>query len=261
MSSAIVAPPPRELLDLLDALEGATGDLVCDLREPCPDFGLYESDVEAKVLFVVMLRHVESLLHCARTDLVLLPAAFTLARSALEQGAKILWLLHPRGIFEREARFLAHLSDEERMWERCNRYTASEVFLERSSAIREFREAVEKQLPNGTPRLARVPGVEAMLVEVGERKKYTAYILLSQYSHGSHAAGSVLRRGLGVSKEFGERASAADWVVPLEIAWWSLFSAAQAIERTCAGRGIRTLKQASIDDLDIRLATLKGKAP
>jgi hypothetical protein len=97
-----------------------------------------------------------------------------------------------------------------------------------------------------------------MLEELGEIRRYAAYTLLSQYTHGSHFMGNLYRRGLGTGKAFGEQVSVKDWAVLLEIAWWSIFHAAQKIEHTCARRDIRCLGNQRIDDINRRLVNLKG---
>jgi hypothetical protein len=257
MTTKRISPPPPKFIDLCDQIDRAAGLLLQDVGEAFPDLGRYESDVEARVLFVGLLRHVEAVLECARADLVLLPAATTITRAVLEQSTKIRWLLLPTDVFDREARFLAHLSDEERMWERCAKDAGVNLFLERAAAIAEFREGVEKILPPTTTPLRRVPSLKDMLTELGDTKRYVAYTLLSQTVHASHFGGATYRRGLGTAKKFGEWISPADWAFLLEVCWWSLFTAARDIEHTCAKRNLRSVTQPLVDEIAGRLAELR----
>jgi hypothetical protein len=100
-----------------------------------------------------------------------------------------------------------------------------------------------------------------MLAEIGDSPRYVAYILLSQFSHGSHFAGSIYRRGLGTEKKFATRISASDWVPALEICWWSLFHATAKIEHVCAGRELRSVPQSLLEAIDSRFGMLRGEAP
>jgi hypothetical protein len=258
MTTKRLFPPTPDLTAACDKIDEAAGLLLRDVWEPFPRLGRYESDVEARVLFTGLLRHVEALLECARADLAFLPAASTIARAALEQGVKIRWLLHPPEIFDREARFLAHLSDEERMLERCARYSGVDAFRERAAKVQEFRKGVEDALPPEIARLPRIPNLDAMMAEIGEAKRYFQYTLLSQYAHGSHFGGGIYRRNLGTEKELGERVSATEWALLLQVSWWSLFSAAQTIEHVCAKRNLRSIGPKITGDIDGRLSRLRG---
>ncbi len=254
-SIEVLASP--ELLSLCQEVKEAVGALLRDVSEPFDGYGRYESDVEARVLFLSLARHIEGLLECARINFALLPAGGTLTRAAFEQGIKIQWLLHPANVFDREARFLAHLSEDERTWKRCGRYSKVEKFEAASVLISQFRMEVEQALPPGTLLLKGIPKLSEMLKELGEEQRYTAYILLSQQVHGSHLGGSVYRRGLGKDKDFGEQISVQDWVSLVEIVWWSIFYAAQKIENTCARRDIRSLDNRSIARINDQINKLR----
>lgn len=257
MSTSRVVAPPEELVEACDMVDEAAGLVMQDVFESFESLGTYESDIEARILLASLLRHLEALLECARIDLALLPAANTITRSALELGVKIRWLLHPSDAYAREARFLAHLSDEERMGERCDRIVGQRVFGEHSATLRTFREAIEALLPAGIRPLSRIPNLETMMREIGETRNYATYTILSQYTHGSHYAGSVYRRNLGSMMTFGERTSLSDWAFLVEISWWSLFAAGQTIERVCPGRELRSVGSARVTEIDAQLSRLK----
>jgi hypothetical protein len=248
------------MIAVCDEIDELVGLVLKDVREPFPEFGRFGIGRGGAGSFSGLLRHVEALLECARADLVLLPAASTITRAALEQSVKIQWLLHPPDVFDREARFLAHLSDEERMWERCARYLGEDALRGRSARIQGFRKAVEAALPVHISRLPRIPTLEAMMTEIGEARRYATYTILSQYSHGSHYGGSIYRQGLGTKKEFDERVSPSEWALLLQVSWWSFFYSGQTIEHVCARRDLRSIESAQIEGLGIRLSRLQGEA-
>lgn len=254
MQRAFVSP--TELTQALDAVEHAVGLVLKDVFEPWDTFGRYESDVEARLLFFALVRHVEGVLECGRSDVVLFPAGATLTRTAFEQAVRVCWMLHPQDVMVREGRFLAHLSEEERMWRRCARASGEEPVAKRGAPLREFRELFEKKLPAHVPRLKGLPKFDEMLRELGEPGRYVSYILLSQFSHGSHYAGWMYRRHLGTAKELAERSRVRDWAELLRICWWSVFQAAQALENTSARRQFRSVDAASIDAVAVGLRAL-----
>jgi uncharacterized protein DUF5677 len=256
MGTGKVRPPPQEMLSVCDEIDEAAGLILNDVVEPFPDFRRFESNVEARVLLFGMLRHLEALLECARVDLVLLPAANTIVRAIFEQSMKTRWLLNAPDVFDREARFLAHLSDEERMLDRCARYLGTDSPRTRAATIQKFRQEVEALLPAGIKRLGRIPTLEAMTTEIGESKRYATYTILSQYTHGSHFAGSIYRQNLGSELTFAERTSPSDWARTLQIGWWSFFHAAKAVENVCAGREFRAISDEQIKAIDHHLQSL-----
>ena len=52
------------------------------------------------------LRHAESTVTLARTDMALAPSAWVTARAATEAAARCIWLLQPEDEWQREARWL-----------------------------------------------------------------------------------------------------------------------------------------------------------
>lgn len=254
-----VREAPASLLSICSELERAICLVVQDISRPFPDLGRYESDVEVRVLFVGMLRHAEAIVQNVRTNLVLLSAGQTLARAVFEYSCKIRWLLHPTDVLAREARFLAHLKADEHMLQRCADVSGNAYFSEQAKKIRAFREAVERKLPVTIAQCHRVPNINKILTEVGDPKYYTAYIVLSQPVHGSHFAGSTIRRGLGTLKEFGEQTPPSAWAQVLQITWWSFYRASETIEHVCARRQIDSLSQSNLDRINTELQRLCDK--
>jgi hypothetical protein len=229
-----------ELIDM------TLGHLVGEVCEPYEDMDYYESNVEARVIFFSMARHLDAVLTCARTEAALIPSAYTLSRAVLEMEVKLRWMLLPSDPFDREARFLAHLSDEERMWERHARDSGDSSGLERSNALMEFRSNVESALPKHIARLSRIPSLYNMLVEIGERQRYAVYTLLSQFVHGSHHAGSLYRKNLGTMKVIREEISSSMWATPLAECWRGVLNSGVVLVRACAGRDLQLVRSSDL---------------
>lgn len=76
------------------------------------NFGRWEADVEAFNLLLLTATHAIALSTLARSSLSLLPAANSVARAAMEAGARAMWLLKPDDPYAREGRWLAHLDGD-----------------------------------------------------------------------------------------------------------------------------------------------------
>ena len=110
-----VQPPTPNLLRACDALDDLIAAVIVAKGQRTGAWGTFEAPVEAEVLLRLVIRHAEAVGALARSDLVLAPAAEALNRAAFESSLRILWMLHPDGDFVREARWLAHLEEEERL--------------------------------------------------------------------------------------------------------------------------------------------------
>src|SRR5438552_2047031 len=110
-----VIPPSGAILEVAYRLEQGVRRFL-RARDTLPKLGKYESHLEALNLFYVVIRHIDAIYTLAKRDLVLLPSAFVLGRAAFESTIKVLWMLKPNKVFEREARWLAHLSSEEKYY-------------------------------------------------------------------------------------------------------------------------------------------------
>jgi len=222
----VVLQPTPEIRQIADLLDEVIANLLVAMRA-VPPSGEYESDSEASLLSRLVVRHVEGVIALARLDLVLLPAAHALARSAFECAVRALWLLEPDDPFEREARWLVHLHDEERYLEHCARRAqefgeAGSRWLETRDTIQQFRLQVSERMPAGYTIPKKLPSFDEILGSLQESQKYIVYKLLSQGVHGTHAATGLYRRHLGTCKETGEFVAPADWELPLVICWFSL---------------------------------------
>jgi hypothetical protein len=155
----------------------------------------------------------------------------------MEIGAQLRWLVEPVDPFEREARWLSRLADEERF----HRATAREIArmggdgqrLESlARQIGRFRESVQVQLPPGVS-VPRVPRAAEMMSH--DPGVYELYKEASQYIHGSHFGGGLYRRHLGDAKQLNEQIRTAMWAQPLFAGWWGLATAGAAIMEVVEG--------------------------
>ncbi len=189
-----------------------------------PAAPLYEADREAIFMMWLLIRYVESVIVLARRDLILLPGASLSARTAFEVGTKILWLLDPGDPFEREVRWLAHLKTEEVFHRKMAKEMGKPTFSQ-ADAIENFRISIEKLLPSKYQLIKHLPNLRDMLSSIGEERKYTIYIILSQYIHGTHSATSLYRQNLGDAVIVNDKTSPSHWKVPLSACYFGLASA------------------------------------
>ena len=226
MPSAKMKPATPEVSRACDALDAGIGYFL-RARGETRGYAKYESSVESMNLFNLCIRHIEGVVTLAREDLVLLPAAQACARAALETAAKGAWMVDDNDAFVREARWLAHLQEEERVYQRsAKRYADmghdASSLLKRCALIREFREGVTGKMPAHIEVAKHNPSVDDMLTLLDGKVLYPLYIYLSQFVHGGHLATSLYRSGLGIYRKAGEYIEPSDWFVPLRISWLSL---------------------------------------
>src|SRR4051794_22976285 len=113
----VLAPTPA-IVAAADALYESVGRFFAARMAGRAELTKYESHTEAYNLLSLAGRHIEALAELARRDMVLLPAANSLARAVLEAAVRAIWLLQPDDVFEREGRYLSHLQEEEHVLRR-----------------------------------------------------------------------------------------------------------------------------------------------
>ena len=156
--------------------------------------GRYEADVEARLIFILGIRHVEGVIALARRDLVLLPAAYHLARAAFECCVRAAWLVNEENPMKREARWVAHLDGEISAIRRSSDRLGSagtnvDQARARGRQLKQFRDNLARALQDrGVPLLKQIPNFEQMLSSIAGDHLYSIYIEASQYTHGGHAA-------------------------------------------------------------------------
>lgn len=226
MPTDTIRPITEDLIRACDALDGVISAFL-SARQRVAGFSQYESTAEALNLFNLVIRHVEGVLVLAREDLVLLPAAYASARAALETSTKAAWMVDADDPFVREARWLAHLQEEERVYERAAKRTAddsrdSSGFAARAADLKQLRLGITDKLPTGVSPLKGNPSMEDMLASLDGQHLYALYIYLSQFVHGGHAATWLYRKGLGTHRSAGEFIGSSNWYIALRICWLSL---------------------------------------
>ena len=265
--NTVALQPTKPIIGAADLIyEGISRYLQCMASLPQHCRGVaprYEANAEAWVLFRQIIRHVEAITELAKNDLVLLPPALALARVAFEITTRILWMLHPDEVFDREARFLAHLASEEEYWGRSAALLEEfgydgKHWQEQRDRVRRFRTAVEELLPPGTNRVTAIPNFRAMLKEIGDELRYGHYIRLSQFSHGSHAAGGIYRKGLGGGKMVKEFVYPESWAEPLSCAWWCIAMGGCAILRRLGDDPARFLSKELFDKVEEALNKVRN---
>jgi hypothetical protein len=196
-------------------------------RSIAPSLGKYESQVEALNLFNLVVRDVEAVGVLARDDLALLPAAIVLSRAAFEISVKAAWLVDVDDPLEGEVRWLAHLKEEERLFEQAP-VRPGETGNAELEALRDFRRSVAAKLPTGMSELPGNPSFEQMLQSLEVGHLYSAYRQASQFAHGGHRATGLYRRNLGTLKQLGEFIEPSGWYWPLRQSFLS-FSPARVV--------------------------------
>lgn len=217
-----ITPEIQKVTTCLENLLVRFDDFVGFELKPTPP--IYEADRESILMMWLLMRHVESVIALARRDLILLPGAYLSARVAFEIGIKILWMLDPEDPFKREVRWLTHLRTEEDF----HRKIANEIgqsASNRADLIGSFRTSVERKLPPKYQLLKQLPNFREMLISIGEERKYSLYIILSQYIHSTHAATGLYRQNLGNSIIISDETSPTHWNIPLSACYFGLASA------------------------------------
>jgi hypothetical protein len=157
------------------------------------------------------------------------------ARAGFEAAIKAAWLVDADDPFDREARWLAHLSSQERYLSRSAnelseaeqnatvspqvrevRLARAEQLRKWEASVRDFRLKIAEMLPPDVVRLKGIPTFKDMLASLGGQKLYSLYVYLSQTAHAEHNATWLYRTGgLGTKKRIGEFVSPSDWGGPL----------------------------------------------
>jgi len=163
----VLFPPTATVLEVANLLEEAIGRTLNAYSSMTLPW-TFEADFEARTLMWLVIRNAEGVYELARKDLILLPAALSAARSALEIAIRALWLLEPKDPFDREVRWIAQLQTEESFSERYAVKAESfgicgQQHREHANSVRDFRLAVTNVLPPGYSPLKQLPKLDEML--------------------------------------------------------------------------------------------------
>lgn len=261
----IVQQPLPELITAAEGLDAIIAEIINAKNSVASDFGEFEAPIEAWVLLNLAIRTAESVVVLARTDAVLAPAAHQLLRSLFEIAVRIRWILYPENAYEREARWLAHLAEEEAMWERLAkiaRETGASVgdYSSRAQLVYAFRSSVAEELRKHTTVTAKVPKFRQALKEQGMERRYIAYSLHSQFVHGGHLAGESYRRGLGTKKELRETSFHKQWPHCLKMACWALTTAVTRFIEVACQPGTLPFSQETLNSFNASLVAAEAAA-
>ena len=204
MNGKAILPPTPEINEVADIFDETISKFLEIKGNTATSLGTYEADIESVLLFNLVIRNVESVIVLAREDLVLYPPAMTLTRSVFEIAVNILWLLDPEDPFDREVRWLAFLREEEnynnRMSGLCEQFGVDCThFKKRYEEINLFRTAVTSKPPSGYE-IISPPNFRMKLASLNREMQYSRYVILSQFTHGTHVSTWTYRRNLGNKK-------------------------------------------------------------
>ncbi|MEE1738434.1 DUF5677 domain-containing protein [Streptomyces sp. BE147] len=229
-STAVLRPPRPEMVRLVETLDACIGEFFAARTGLLGTHG-WEAPREGWALSNLMVRNMEAVLLMARTDEVMVSAAWANARCVFEHAVRIIWLLDPPDRFTSECRWLGFLADVERFHRLVGEAVEKDPGLaggtfhqELEGVLREFREGVIARLPQGYEP-EKPPSFEAMLRTMDGSAMYRYYREGSQYVHGSVWGTAGYRKNFGIHAEFGEFSSTADWILPLRLCWLSLRNA------------------------------------
>lgn len=227
MSETMLVPTPT-ILQVADTLEEVIARLINACATIPRASTWYEADVEARKMIIYIIRNVESVITLAQRDLVLLPGALSISRTAYEASLKSQWLLDPTDPFDREVRWLSLLKKEEDEYSRAVkelRKVGGDVIHYQGiyTATNQMRLAIEKELPSKYKTIG-LPNLRDMVKSLGEDRKYLAYQYLCPFTHVSSSATRLYSKNMGSMMELGEYVKAEDWYTPLLTCWYSLYA-------------------------------------
>lgn len=265
MATAPILPITSEISVACNGIDAAISEFL-RRRQSIKGYAQYESTAEALNLFNLAIRNIEGVLVLARDDLALLPAAFACARAALETATKAAWMVNANDVFEREVRWLAHLQEEERVFERVAKRRRDEglddqSLNERAAERTRFRLAVTAELPPGKVLLKRNPPMDEMLASLGSEHLYTLYIYLSQFVHGGHTATWLYRKGLGTERAPGEYIDPGQWYTLLRMCWLTLIEPGSLVLRRLGFGSRYFMSAARMTQIASAIERTKGQKP
>jgi hypothetical protein len=148
--SGVVRPPCAELLMVAEAIDEMITQYLMALRSVAV-VGQWEAPQHGFALSLPLIRNVEAVTVMARSDDVLVTAAWPNARVTFELSARIIWMLAPDDSYKAECRRLAFLEEYEDTERKIAREVSADVGRHTKVAIeiRDFQERVISALPSG----------------------------------------------------------------------------------------------------------------
>jgi hypothetical protein len=198
----------------------------------------YQSDVAITNFLKLLIRNVESILCLCRHDFLLLPSALIISRSTLEAAVNVLWIIAPEDPFERETRLIAfldkELEEQDKYIQNLKKLGVDSLEVQKiensKEQVKEYRTTIQNKIPKNNPEIKKPNNFLELLSSLNLSNLYPTYRLLSNSTHGSHAATWLYNRQM--PKGFGERIDQQDWYTPLFICWWVLATIGSEFLRT-----------------------------
>ena len=259
--SPIAVPPCPQVLLAAEFLE-KTCERFVSARVDAPHSYHPILDMAITHFVYVAIRNAEGVVALARTDLVLYPAASTLARTVFETAVRVIWLTQSILPQERLSRYLGLLAEQikaqEKLLQRASH--APEALPDIQSeleSLREWRDGLSKECasPHNT-----MPHFDALLTAINRPDLYGVYIVLSQFSHGGHAAADVFSR-TRADGTVGDVVRLKDWYYPLAFSSLALEDACRHTLRLFGGSQSRFLPRDFREASRAAYAALDSTAP
>lgn len=220
---AIIHRPTEEIIHTCDLIDEGISLFLESMRNK--SIGTYEFEVDCLINITHSIRVLESIVELARKDLVYIQSGLILSRTIFEILVKVSWVLHPSDQFENESRYVSLLNTECEFLEKWIKELTSlgTSDLEKQTKAHQgfltFKDNLSKLLNEKGYSIKRLPNVREILKTLNEERKYLYYILLSQYTHLTHYAGSIYRKNLGAEKELTEQPQPDRWKLVFAVSW------------------------------------------
>ena len=259
--SPVAVPPCPAVLLAADYLEKTCERFVAT-RADAPHKYHPILDTAITHFAYVAIRNAEGIVALARTDLVLYPAASTLARSVFEIAVRVVWLTQPIVLQDRLSRYLGLLAEQisaqERLLARASHIPeALPDIQDELASLREWRDQLVNEC--AAPR-SSVPHFEALLNAINRPDLYGLYIVLSQFSHGGHAAADIFSRERA-DGSVGDVVRLRDWFYPLAFSAFALEDACRHTIRLFGGSQSHFLPKDFRDAARAAYAALDSSTP
>lgn len=218
--------PRAELVSLADALQSA----VNFYRKKTSEIKIASPLSPPHVALTISwgaARNVDAVSILAKTDELLVPAAWSNARAACEVALRAIWLIHPADPMISYLRLLAIVEENQRYHERMLKAASPVSYLDRheeaSRELAQFLQRALPEIPQGYEYEPHIPTFDQIAEEIGAGQLRASYIEASQYSHGKFASTALYKRVDDVASLMPvERVSLREWLYPLRICWLCL---------------------------------------
>lgn len=260
MSRGSTAPPLKPLLT--KAVSAVQGALPVYERECTRLRSASASDVDREAIHLLLLsiRHFQGLLSLAAVGDTRIPSAHAASRAILEVACKALWVVDHNLTQERNLRWLAHLEEELRVYERSALHAPSsspmaEHFRSVAETYKKQVQSIKEQVAKGS-KAPSIPTAQSLMQLAGMERFYPLYIYMSQFVHGGHSATWQFKGGAGLVSFGEEIVTERDWSIPVCAAWSVFSQCADKTLRRCGKRESTCLSPQSLERIDLTIARL-----